>query len=167
MRVHCHITLPVSIQPPKGWKITEIVLADDNTVQTDFMVTKHFLIGIGKYKNLNEVIEYCTTVGRELDCIRVKVEQEDEFHLPVTDDNYVEFHLKVEGNYEMKDWARSENPKEKKEHGVSFFSKRVRTGTNVNEVINTEIAKIKVPYVELKVEHVVYDSNPSCDAWWG
>lgn len=167
MKLHCHITLPRAQKPPRGWKKTEIVLANSSMTQTDYMVTKHFAVGRGKFKSLQDITDYCVKTCASLGGIRVKLEQESDFHLPITDSNYVELHLKVNGEAHLgAGWANSMNPNEQVTGQERFYSKRIRSGSSVYTVVQTERAKLKVPYVELKVEHVIYDSNPELDSWW-
>lgn len=158
---HAHITVPDNAVVPKGWKKTDIFLEGEKT-QHDVMLTKHYLT---KVYGANEVLSDISNLGRD-DILRIKIEQENDFFLPVNETTYAEIHMLcptgVTPNGE--DWVRSRNPKKE---GAYFYNKRIYSAPSMEEVIaETVIEQAEVDWVELKIEQVVFDSNRERDRWW-
>lgn len=166
---HCHVTLDSYTTPPLGWKSTTIIL-ENNKIQTDFMLTRHFRIGCKDVSSVDDILDLITKEVNWRPVMRIKLEKTSNFTLPVTRKNYIEVHVKVrEGTQGFSElWVRSRNPSEtNNDIRLFFFNKRVYEGGTAESVIfqiNKELAGID--YMEAKFEQVVFDSNHHLDSWW-
>lgn len=167
---HAHITVKKIEIIPKGWKRTDIVLENVTTKQYDIMLTKHYRIGVKGINSVNDILKDIIQYKSKFDIIRVKIEQDSEFTLPITLDNYIEVHAKCNGISAVADnnWVRSTNPKSISAQGIPqfFFTKRFYSGNiiDIQNAITDELATVSVS--DLKIEQVIYDSNREHDAWW-
>ena len=166
---HAHITVKQIETVPKGWKRTDIVLENITTKQHDVMLTKHYRLGVKGINSVNDIMKDITQHTAVFDIIRIKLEQDSNFTLPVTLSNYVEVHAKCNNDTFINNtnWVRSTNPKSIS-CGVSqfFFTKRFYSGNiiDIQHAISNELSSMSV--LDLKIEQVIYDSNRDHDAWW-
>ncbi len=167
MKFHAHLTVNSIEKIPKGWKETTILLENNQTQQTDVMLTKHYKLG---RRNISTIDDIKLDIQRlELgNILRVKIEQDDEFYLPVSKENYVEIHALCNCEIEPpKHWVKSKNPRKQVDGNKFYFlNKRVFSGSSVNSIqqqVMIELAGIDV--LEFKVEQIVYDSNFNHDSW--
>ena len=169
MNYHAHLTVPPNTPVPRGWKSTTIVL-EGGIPQTDVMLTKHYRVGCQEIESVDDIKNDIASL-RLYSVIRVKIEQDDTFTLPVTQHNYMEVHMlcptgvsPVGGG-----WVKSSNPRSNTPDGpVYFYNKRVYnypTGAEsfYRDMLDTQAS---VPYIECKIEQVIYDSNRDHDSWW-
>jgi hypothetical protein len=166
---HAHITVHNLGEIPPGWKSTTIVLEGER-VQQDIMLTKHYCVGRRGIETLEDILADINQLPHA-GVLRIKVEQDDGFTLPINSDNYVEIHMlcgdgviPVGGG-----WVRSRNPRSIRNGApVYFFNKRVYDSSLTVEEFKASLAseQATVPYLECKVEQVIYDSNRAHDAWW-
>lgn len=169
MNYHAHITVPVETTVPRGWKSTTILL-EGSKVQTDIMLTKHYQIGCKGITSVDDIKTDISSLQLE-GIIRVKIEQDSDFTLPVTPDNYMEIHMLCPSGVEPvgDGWVKSSNPRKNTPTGpVYFYNKRVYTcewGAKLFTQIMLGIQAV-VPYIECKIEQVIYDSNREHDSWW-
>lgn len=169
MDYHVHLTVKSEAVAPKGWKKTDIIL-EGSRVQEDVMLTKHYRLGHKGILTLQDIQNDIISLPKTLDITRVKIEQDSGFHLPITDENYVEIHVKFQEVLLLPDcWVRSRNPRDLSPEGVPryFFNRRIRQGTCVEAIV--EEAKKDIDFtnvIEMKVEQVIYDSNRESDRWW-
>jgi hypothetical protein len=165
---HVHLTVPPDAPVPKGWKRTTILL-EGAKVQTDLMLTKHYVAG---RKNVSSVEDIKADIASlHLDgIIRVKIEQDDAFTLPITPTNYMEIHMLCPDGVVPKGsgWVKSSNPRKNTPQGpVYFFNKRVyNSPLTAEEFSNATLEEQDVSYTECKIEQVIYDSNREHDSWW-
>lgn len=165
---HVHMTTSAPVDPPKGWKRTDIVLEGDR-VQTDFMLTKHYQIGKKGIKTINDILNDAI-LARPSNCFRVKLEQDSGFSLQVTELLYAEIHMLCPSGVEPKSsgWVKSKNPRRSSEDGGEYFyNKRVYSAESMEALMFATLREeITTEYVDIKFEHVIYDSNRHHDAWW-
>lgn len=161
---HAHITLDAPVAPPKGWKATEIHLSNEERNQVDFMLTRHAVSARTGINLINEII----ALVPQLEGIkRIKIEQDNKFFKPITTYNYLECHMLLPADTRPATggWVKSKNPKYK--DGSTFYNKRLYEGSSMEEeihsILNYEIA---TPYLDIKFEQVIYDSNRGVDEWW-
>lgn len=166
---HAHLTVSPDAPVPKGWKRTTILL-EGMKVQTDLMLTKHYVIG---RKNVSSVEDIKADIASlRLDgIIRVKIEQDDAFTLPITSTNYMEIHMLCPNGVipNGDGWVKSSNPRKNTPTGpVYFYNKRVYNSClSAHEFSGAVLDEQKsVPFVECKIEQVIYDSNREHDSWW-
>lgn len=164
MNYHAHLTVPDNTVVPKGWKRTDIILEGDR-VQQDVMLTKHYQLGARGIENVNSIIGDVVSLDLK-DLLRIKIEQDDGFTLPISEDNYAEIHMLcpvgVIPNGEG--WVMSKNPRRE---GAHFFNRRIYSAPSMEEVIaETVIEQAKVPWIDLKIEQAIFDSNRNHDKWW-
>jgi hypothetical protein len=168
MKFHAHLTVSSIDKVPKGWKETTIMLENKQIQQTDVMLTKHYKLG---RKNIVVVDDIKRDIQR-LDLsnlLRVKIEQDDGFYLPVSKENYVEIHALCNCQIEPpKGWVKSKNPRKQLDGNKFYFlNKRVFFGSDVNSIQQHAIAELAgIDVLEFKVEQIVYDSNFNHDSWW-
>lgn len=169
MNYHAHITVPVETTVPRGWKSTTILL-EGSKVQTDIMLTKHYQIGCKGITSVDDIKTDISSLQLE-GIIRVKIEQDSDFTLPVTPDNYMEIHMLCPMGVvpNGSGWVRSSNPRKNTPDGpVYFFNKRVYnfplTAKEFSDYVIAEQAT--VAYEECKIEQVIYDFNREHDSWW-
>jgi hypothetical protein len=169
---HAHITVPAFSECPSSWKETSIVLESSQEV-SDLMYTKHFVIGKKNLTSLNDVIEQCKIVSETLKAIRIKIEQEDNLYLPITEEHYVEVHALISDQSAVlpEQWRRSRNARSVGERGKMFFyTRRFREGTHpevINQVnLDLNILKSEGVLHEVKIEQIVLDTNLEHDRWW-
>jgi hypothetical protein len=102
--------------------------------------------------------------------IRVKIEQDDAFTLPITPTNYMEIHMLCPIGVIPNGggWVKSSNPRKNTPQGpVYFFNKRVYDSPlTAEEFSDATLNEQDVPYIECKIEQVIYDSNREHDSWW-
>lgn len=169
MNFHAHVTVQPNTPIPRGWKSTTIVLEGDR-IQHDIMITRHYCIGKHGIETLGDIINDITMLPWE-DVIRVKIEQDSNFTLPITPENYVEVHMLCPAGVEPAGdgWVKSRNPRTVINRApVYFYNKRVYDSILSVEQFKGSLAleQANIPYTECKVEQVVYDSNREHDSWW-
>lgn len=168
---HVHVTLPSVTSVPKGWKQTNIVLEHNNQQQHDIMLTKHYRIGIKGITSVASILDDVSASMPFNTVIRVKLEQDSNFTLPVSDTNYIEVHARCTGGsaITLPMWVRSTNPNRQLANGQQqfFFTKRFYSGSI--DDIQLEVAQCleSVAVDEVKFEQVILDTNRLHDAWWG
>lgn len=168
---HTHLTVSNITEIPKGWKKTVILLENDQQSQTDIMLTKHYKLGCKDIYTvpdiLRDISQTAILLGSNL--IRAKVEQDNNFHLPISENNYVEIHMLCPIDTELdSSWVRSRNPKNESD-GIKnhFLNKRIYSGKCVEQVVTEVVSSLgNTKYSEFKVEQVIYDSNAPHDKWW-
>lgn len=169
---HAHITVSSITNVPKGWKQTDIVLENTNKTQHDCMLTKHYKIGAHGITSVNDIITDVSNQSQLLTVpvIRVKLEQDSNFTIPISDINYIEVHARCYGINAVTNtkWVRSTNPNKLHKNGTPlfFYTRRFYSG-EINDVysqVSTELYHIKTD--EVKFEQVIFDSNVSHDSWW-
>jgi hypothetical protein len=165
---HVHLTLATrDVELPKGWKKTTIVLVNKQ-VQTDVMLTRHFVLGRGGVSTLEGVHEHIKKLGLK-NLVRVKVEQEEGFDQPISFNHYVEIHaLCPQQEKPPKEWVVSKNPKNV-DHDVKhyFLTKRFYEGASILDVeAQAREELLDARPIEVRVEQVMCDSNRDHDAWW-
>lgn len=166
---HVHVTVPNNTIVPKGWKKTSILLEGDRE-QQDLMFTRHYVVehaAVSKVLNnvLKDILENAACFGSS-GVQRIKIEQEDDFFLPVNETTYAEIHMLCPDGVIPKGegWVRSRNPKKE---GAYFYNKRIYSAPSMEEVITeTAIEQVEVSWMDLKIEQVVFDSNRERDRWW-
>jgi hypothetical protein len=166
---HAHITVHNLGEIPHGWKSTTIVLEGER-VQQDIMLTKHYCVGRRGIETPADILADINLLPLN-NVLRVKVEQDDGFTLPITPENYVEIHMLCgDGIIPIGEgWVKSRNPRSIKNGiPVYFYNKRVYDSNLSVEEFKASLAseQATVSYLECKVEQVIYDSNRAHDAWW-
>jgi hypothetical protein len=152
---HVHLTVPPDAPIPKGWKRTTILL-EGAKVQTDVSSVEDIKADIASL-HLDGIV-------------RVKIEQDDAFTLPITPTNYMEIHMLCPTGVVPKGdgWVKSSNPRKNTPQGpVYFYNKRVyNSPLTAEEFSNATLEEQDVSYTECKIEQVIYDSNREHDSWW-
>ena len=166
---HAHLTVPPDTPVLKSWKSTTIVL-EGGRVQTDIMLTKHYQVGRKGITSIDDIKSDIASLPLG-NIIRVKIEQDSDFTLPITPENYMEVHMLCPTGEQPvgEGWVRSSNPRKNTPDGpVYFFNKRVYnfplTAKEFSDYVIAEQAT--VAYEECKIEQVIYDSNREHDSWW-
>jgi hypothetical protein len=168
MKFHVHLTLSKIDNIPKGWKETIILLENDSKQQLDIMLTKHYKFGYKNINNLEDIKKDISTLQLN-NLVRVKIEQDEGFYLPVTDTNYVEVHVLCPQESRLdSSWVRSKNPKKQLEGKKYYFlNKRVYSGSSVESIKELVLKELTViDFIDIKFEQVIFDSNAKHDAWW-
>lgn len=168
MKFHVHLTLKQINHVPSGWKQTTILLERDSRQQLDIMLTKHYKFG---YKGINTLEDIKLDISKlNIDnLLRIKIEQDEGFYLPVTKDNYIEVHVLCPEETTLdSSWVRSKNPKKQLEGKKYYFlNKRVYFGDSVDSIKESIIKELSsINYTELKLEQIIFDSNFDHDSWW-
>jgi hypothetical protein len=168
MKFHVHLTVSKIDTIPIGWKETVILLEKDSKQQLDIMLTKHYKFG---YRNINSLEDIKSDISNLnlSNLIRVKIEQDEGFYLPITKDNYVEVHvLCPEETLIDSTWVKSKNPKKQIEDKKYYFlNKRIYSGENVDMVKQSILQELSgINYSDIKLEQIVFDSNFIHDSWW-
>ncbi len=176
MKFHAHITINTQVdipQVPKGWKQTHILLERDNREQLDIMLTKHYKIGYRNIQSIQDIHKDIKLTTNEFfnkdEILRVKIEQDQGFFLPISNENYVEIHMLFKDHLSLDNsWVISRNLKKQKEgKDCLFLNKRIRSGSYVNEIKTSLRTQLKdIEPKEFHIEQIVFDSNPNHDRWW-
>lgn len=167
---HVHVTALPNTPTPRGWKSTTIVLEGGNRIQQDIMLTKHYCTGKHGVESVSDIINDASMLPWE-NMIRIKVEQDNNFTLPITPDHYVEVHMLCPIGIEPvgEGWVKSRNPRTLIDgKPVYFYNRRVYNSSLTVEQfkVGLTLEQTNVPYLECKVEQVVYDSYREHDSWW-
>jgi hypothetical protein len=168
MKFHIHLTVSKIDTVPLGWKETVILLEKDSKQQLDIMLTKHYKFG---YKNINSLEDIKLDINKLnlSNLLRIKIEQDEGFYLPITQDNYVEVHVLCPEEVTLdSSWVRSKNPKKQIEGKKHYFlNKRIYSGESINSVKKLILQELSgINYSDIKLEQVVFDSNFNHDSWW-
>lgn len=164
---HAHVTLSEMPGYIKGWKTTVIKLTALDTSQTDYMLTKHYRLGVKGFNTVDDIIADIKLVENKHNALRVKLEQDSGFTMPASNNNYVEVHVNCSGADLITDptWARSSNAFAD-EPNAFFLTKRFYSGNvdSIKQLVETELSTVVVN--EIKIEQIIMDSNKQHDAWW-
>lgn len=137
------------------------------------MLTKHYQLGKKGINTIQDIIEDAPN-SAQLKVTRLKIEQDSDFFLQVTKENYLEIHMLCEGRRSPGGpWVRSRNPKSLAPDGTPryFFNMRIydSNGLSVRSAANQVQMMLIIQgfdFLEFKVEQVVFDSNREMDSWW-
>ena len=177
-RFHAHVYIEYSENLPrvKGWKQTRIELVKGDRSQKDLMFTRHFQVPSRRNPDFatvqKRVIDFSNKLRQEV--LRVKIEHQEFKTLPISPENYREYHYLFLRSSEdslppiLEGWVLSRNL-DNTDPKLLFYNKRVRHG-NIKEqdakAFNEAMSLEGVSLEGFKEETVVYDSNPDMDSWW-
>jgi hypothetical protein len=179
-KFHSHITLPdCYIQRAKNLingKVTPIDLVKEGVVlQKDSMLTHYFVTGYKGYDTMKESLLEKTKLleDKGLPVLRLKIEHEildpmtppEEVGVSLSQCQYVEIHARFSKQTQGLDstWAVSFNELDPK--GDTFYTKRF-FGEDTSKGLDAYNKVKTLKPLELKIETVLYDSNPALDEDW-
>jgi hypothetical protein len=185
-KFHAHLTLKTDciVVNLRGWKMTIITMNKEDRHLTDFMFTRHFLLGSEKTPTLEAIKAEIEASVKEIDgglgeVTRVKLEHESLPTLPPSETNYRECHIKIrvpKGHAleTIDGFVQSRNPMdEEKTHSTIFLNARFYSGTveevdaKADEAVNCiRLLNPNCEILEVKKESTVFDTNHDHDKWW-
>ena len=186
-KFHAHITVTApegEFQPPKGWKVTIIVLNKGDRSQQDVMITRHFMVGSEKTPYFMHILPELLDANNQLLAMglvpaRTKLEHEDLPTVAPTAEYYRECHIKIRvpTGYDLQTvpgYVQSRNPMEvAAEYTTVFLNARYYSGTveEVDDNIDAAVMAIRITnpgcaILEVKKESTVVDTNLNLDKWW-
>lgn len=201
-KFHSHLTISAKSDDEakraaalvKG-KITVIDLSRGDKIQTDYMITHHYVTGFHGLEDSFDIISLLKSMARQINdsgisVTRVKLEHElldarsDRRDIPSSLDSiYTEVHVKcvlaesdrgklitVASNA---GWHPSRNPFSKSDDGkiTQFVNRRFYGKSNlvdIDLIVDSIVKEISciAEIKEIKYESAIFDSNEALDAWW-